>query len=77
MKDNETDDCNKSAHEKWMEGYGYFWSSEGQEEYNHTNEEWKARVMKHREETAAGINETISDIRCSYQMDPNSLVARA
>jgi hypothetical protein len=75
--DNETDDCNKSVHEKWMEGYEYFWFCEGQEEYNCTNEEWKVHVRKHREETGADIDEQILDVRSPYQMDPNLLVARA
>jgi hypothetical protein len=70
-KDHETDDCNKSAHEIWMEGYKYFWSPEGQEEYNCTNEEWKACVRKHREETGVDIDEPILDVRSPYQMDPN------
>jgi predicted NUDIX family NTP pyrophosphohydrolase len=70
-KDNQTDDHNKSVHEKWMEGYEYFWSPEGQEEYNRTNEEWKARERKHREETGADIDEPILDVRSPHQMDPN------
>jgi hypothetical protein len=76
-KDNGTDDCNKSVHEKWMEGYKYFWFWEGQEECNCTNEEGKAHVRKHREETGADIYEPILDVRSPYQMYPNSLVARA
>jgi predicted NUDIX family NTP pyrophosphohydrolase len=54
-----------------MEGYKYFWSPEGQEEYNCTNEEWKACVRKHREETGVDIDEPILDVRSPYQMDPN------
>lgn len=55
----------------------YFWSPEGQEEYNHTNKEWKAHVRKHREETSVDIDEPISNVKSPYQMDSNSLVARA
>jgi hypothetical protein len=76
-KDNETENHNKSVHEKWIERYEYFWSPEGQEEYNHTNVEWKVHVRKHREATGAFIDEPILDIRCPYQMDPNSPVAKA
>ncbi len=76
-KNNQTDDCNKSVHEKWMGECEYFWSPEGQEEYNCINEELKARVKKHREENGADIDEPILDVRSPYQMDPNSLVARA
>jgi len=37
-------------------------SQKGQEEYYQRNEEWKAHVRKHREETGDDIVEPISDI---------------
>jgi hypothetical protein len=31
---------NKTANEKWVEGYNYFLSQEGQDEHQRRNEEW-------------------------------------
>jgi hypothetical protein len=76
-KENETDDHNKSVHDKWMEGHKIFLSPEGQEEYNFANEKWKVHVRKHREKNGADIGKPISDVKSPYQMDPNTLVSRA
>jgi hypothetical protein len=35
----EDEDRNKTANEKWIEEYNYFWSQEGQEEHQRRNEE--------------------------------------
>jgi hypothetical protein len=64
---------NKTANEKWVEGYNYFLSQEGQEEHQRKNEEWQARVRKHREETGDNIDAPISDIVSLFQTHPNSL----
>ena len=68
---------NKTANEKWVEGYNYFLSQEGQEEHQRKNEEWHARVRKHREETGDNIDAPISDIVSPFQMHPNSLMNKS
>jgi hypothetical protein len=68
---------NKTANEKWIEGYNYFWSQESQEEYQRENEEWQARVRKHREETGDNIDAPISDIVSPFQTHPNSLMNKS
>ena len=65
---------NKTANEKWVEGYNYFLSQEGQNEQQKINEEWQARVRKHREETGDNIDAPISDIVSPFQTHPNSLM---
>ena len=67
----------KTANEKWVEGYNYFLSQEGQEEHQRKNEEWQARVRKHREETGDNIDGPISDIVSPFQMHPNSLMNKS
>jgi len=68
---------NKTANEKWVEGYNYFLSQEGQDEHQRINEEWKARVRKHRKETGDNIDAPISDIVSPFQMHPNSLMNKS
>ena len=68
---------NKTANEKWVEGYNYFLSQEGQEEHQRKNEEWQARVRKHREETGDNIDAPISDIVSPFQTHPNSLTNKS
>jgi hypothetical protein len=68
---------NKTANEKWVEGYNYFLSQEGQEEHQRKNEEWHAHVRKHREETGDNIDAPISDIVSSFQTHPNSLMNKS
>ena len=68
---------NKTANEKWVEGYNYFLSQEGQDEQQKINEEWQARVRKHREETGDNIDAPISDIVSPFQTHPNSLMNKS
>jgi hypothetical protein len=68
---------NKTANERWVEGYNYFLSQEGQEEHQRKNEEWHACVRKHREETGGNIDAPISDIVSPFQMHPNSLMNKS
>jgi hypothetical protein len=58
---------NKTANEKWVEGYNYFLSQEGKDEHQRRNKEWQARVRKHREETGGNIDAPISDIVSPFQ----------
>jgi hypothetical protein len=50
---------NKTANEKWVEGYNYFFSQKGQEEHQRRNEEWHGCVRKHGEETGGNIDAPI------------------
>jgi hypothetical protein len=68
---------NKTANEKWVEGYNYFLSQEGKDEHQRRNEEWQAHVRKHREETGDNIDAPISDIVSPFQMHPNSLMNKS
>jgi len=73
----EEEDRNKTANEKWVEGYNYFLSQEGQDEHQRRNKEWKARVRKCTEETGDNIDAPISDIVSPFQMQPNSLMNKS
>ena len=77
MSNDEEEHSSKTAKEKWVEGYNYFWSQEGQEEHQKRNEEWQARVRKHREETGDNIDAPISDIVSPFQTHPNSLMNKS
>ena len=68
---------NKTANEKWVEGYNYFLSQEGQEEHQRKNEEWHARARKHKEETGDNFDAPISDIVSPFQTHPNSLMNKS
>ena len=60
-----------------LKGTITFWSQESQEERQRENEEWQARVRKHREETGDNIDAPISDIVSPFQMHPNSLMNKS
>jgi hypothetical protein len=77
-KSNEEDEHrNKTANEKWVEGYNYFLSQEGQDEHHQRNKEWKACVRKGREETGDNIDAPISDIVSPFQTHPNSVMNKS
>jgi hypothetical protein len=68
---------NKTANEKWVEGYNYFLSQEGKDEHQRRNKEWQASVRKHREETGDNIDSPVSDIVSPFQTHPNSLMNKS
>jgi hypothetical protein len=52
-------------------------SQEGKDEHQRRNEEWQARVRKHRKETGDNIDAPISDIVSPFQMHPNWLMNKS
>ena len=73
-KSNEEDEkANKTAYEKWVEGYNSFLSQEGQDEYHQRNKTWKASARKCREETADNVDEPIQILLVHFKCIQTSL----